>query len=101
MVNLRCRVTVEESLLLNSRKFGISRSLVIRPLPLTACFQYVTRWPLHCIFSCFSRPDGAMQSIATTTDDLENREISAAEIHGLYLKWAYGGWADAGAEAAF
>ena len=25
----------------------------------------------------------AMQSIATTTDDLENREISAAEIHGV------------------
>jgi hypothetical protein len=25
----------------------------------------------------------AMQSITTTTDDLENREISPAEIHGV------------------
>jgi hypothetical protein len=25
----------------------------------------------------------AMQSIATTIDDLENREINAAEIHGV------------------
>ena len=32
-----------------------------------------------------------MQNIATTTDDLENREINAAEIHGVYPKWAYGG----------
>jgi hypothetical protein len=35
----------------------------------------------------------AMQSIATTTDDLENREINAAEIHGVHPKWAYGGGA--------
>jgi hypothetical protein len=27
----------------------------------------------------------ARQSIATTTDDLENREINAAEIHGVTL----------------
>ena len=27
----------------------------------------------------------AMQSIATTTDDLGNREINAAEIHGVHL----------------
>ena len=43
----------------------------------------------------------ATPSIATTTDDLENREISAAEIHGIYAKWAYGGGADPGAEGAF
>ena len=43
----------------------------------------------------------AMQSIATTTDDLENREISAAEIHGVNPKWAYGGGAHPGAEGAF
>jgi hypothetical protein len=43
----------------------------------------------------------AMQSIATTTDDLENREISASEIHGIYPKWAYGGGAGRGAEGAF
>ncbi len=30
----------------------------------------------------------AMQSIATTTDDLKNREINAAEIHGVHPKWA-------------
>jgi hypothetical protein len=41
-----------------------------------------------------------MQTIATTTDDLENREISAAEIHGVYPKWAYGGGAGRGAEEA-
>jgi len=29
------------TLLFDSRKFGTSRSLVIRPLPLTVCFQYV------------------------------------------------------------
>jgi hypothetical protein len=32
----------------------------------------------------------AMQSIATTTDDLENREINAAKIYGVHAKWAYG-----------
>jgi hypothetical protein len=32
----------------------------------------------------------AMQNIATTTDDLENREIDAAEIHRVHPKWAYG-----------
>jgi hypothetical protein len=42
-----------------------------------------------------------MQSIATTTDDLENREIIAAEIHGVYLKRAHGGGAGPGAEGAF
>ena len=41
-----------------------------------------------------------MQSIATTTDDLENREINAAEIHGVHAKWAYGGDAGPGAEGA-
>jgi len=38
-----------------------------------------------------------MQSIATTTDDLENREIGAAEIHGVYAIWAYGGGTRGGA----
>jgi hypothetical protein len=42
-----------------------------------------------------------MQSIATTTDDLQDRQISAAEIHGVYAKWAYGGGAGRGAEEAF
>jgi hypothetical protein len=41
-----------------------------------------------------------MQSIATTTDDFENREINAAEIHGVHPKWAYGGGAGPGAEGA-
>ena len=39
----------------------------------------------------------AMQSIATTTDDLENREIRAAEIHGIHPDWAYGGGTRGGA----
>jgi len=43
----------------------------------------------------------AMQIIATITDDLENREINAAEIHGVHPKRAYGGGAGPGAEGAF
>ena len=43
----------------------------------------------------------AMQSIATTTDDPENREINAAEIHGVHPKWAYGDGACREAEGAF
>ena len=50
----------------------------------------------------------AMQSIASTetwakhtTDDLEDREISAAGIHGFYPKRAYEGGAGRGAEGAF
>jgi hypothetical protein len=39
-----------------------------------------------------------MQSIATTTDDLENRELNAAEISGVHTKWAYGGGAGPRAE---
>jgi hypothetical protein len=50
----------------------------------------------------------AMQRIATTetwakhtTDDLEDREISAAGIHGFYPKWAHESGAGRGAEEAF
>ena len=42
----------------------------------------------------------AMQSIATTTDDLENRKINAAEIHRVDAEWAYGGNSGPGAEGA-
>ena len=42
-----------------------------------------------------------MHSITTITDDLENREINAAEIHGVHPKWAYGGSAGSGTEGAF
>ena len=42
----------------------------------------------------------AMQSIVTTTDDLENREIDAAEIHRVHAKRTYGGGAGPGAEGA-
>jgi hypothetical protein len=41
-----------------------------------------------------------MQSIATTTDDLQNREIDASEIHGVYPQWAYGVGARSGAKGA-
>ena len=37
----------------------------------------------------------------TTSDDLENREISAAEIHRIYPKWAYGSGGGRGTEEAF
>src|SRR6266404_2670928 len=37
------------SVLFDSRKFGTSRSLVIRRLPLTACFQYIA-CGLHLAF---------------------------------------------------
>ena len=50
----------------------------------------------------------AMQRIATTetwakhtADDLEDREINAAGIHGFYPKRAYEGGAGRGAEGAF
>ena len=43
----------------------------------------------------------AMQNIATTTDDLENRAINPAAIHRVHPKWAYGGGAGSGAEEAF
>jgi hypothetical protein len=34
-------------------------------------------------------------------DDPKNREIRAAEIYGIYPKWAYGGGAGRRAEGAF
>jgi hypothetical protein len=55
-------------------------------------------WPLDCTFLTSV---AGMAEYLTTTDDLENREISAAEIHGIYPKWAYGGGAGCGAEEAF
>jgi hypothetical protein len=56
-------------------------------------------WPLDCNVPSRQWPE--WQSILTTTDDFENREISAAEIHGIYPKWAYGGGAGRGVEEAF
>jgi len=49
-----------------------------------------------------------MQRIGTTatcarqniSDDVQDREISAAEIHGLFRKWSYGGGACRGIEGA-
>jgi hypothetical protein len=55
-------------------------------------------WPLDCNFITSV---AGMAEYLTTTDDLENREISTAEIHGIYPKWAYGGGAGRGAEEAF
>jgi hypothetical protein len=43
----------------------------------------------------------AVQNIVTTSDDLENREINEAKIHGVHPKWTYGGEARSGAEGAF
>ncbi len=43
----------------------------------------------------------ALHFHATTTDDLQDREISAAEIHGVHAKWADGGGASRGADGAF
>jgi hypothetical protein len=42
-----------------------------------------------------------MESVATTTDNLENRKISAAEIDGVYTQWAYEGGTSRGPEGAF
>jgi hypothetical protein len=44
---------------------------------------------------------GSKAQRLTTTDDLENREISAPKTHGIYPKWAYGGGGGRGAEEAF
>jgi hypothetical protein len=66
-------------------------------MPLDSCFQDVAcglwiAFPLTSV--------AGMAEHLTTTDDLENREISAAEIHGIYPKWAYGGGAGRGTEEA-
>src|ERR1700730_16534913 len=37
-------------------------------------FSVACKWPLDCFLTCVSGRMAAMQSIATTTDDLENRE---------------------------
>jgi hypothetical protein len=41
--------------------------------------------------------DEDMPNKRTTTDDLENRQISAAKIHGVHPERAYGGGTDRGA----
>jgi hypothetical protein len=84
----------------NSRTFGTSRSLVIRRLPLTACFQDLASGEYIALPTYVSAP-GWQLCRATGTDDPEDREISAAEIYGVYLKRAYGGRGGRGAEAAF
>jgi hypothetical protein len=81
----------------SSRKFGTSRSLVIWPPPLAACFQDVA-----CGI-CFALPlisVGGVGGNAMTTYDIENREIGATEIHDFYAKRAYGGRRGRGAEEA-
>jgi hypothetical protein len=70
------------------------------PVPLASCFQCVT-YGLWIAFPYVSGRNGGEAEYLTTIDDLENREISAAEIHGIYPKWAYGGGAGRGAEQAF
>jgi hypothetical protein len=55
--------------------------------------------PLH--FHLRQAGIAAMQNIATTSDDLENREINEAEIYGVQPKWTYGGGARSGTEEAF
>jgi hypothetical protein len=69
-------------------------------MPLAACFQIVA-CGLWIAFPYVSGRNGGKAEHLTTTDDLENREISAAEIHGIYPKWAYGGGAGRGAKEAF
>jgi hypothetical protein len=59
-------------------------------------------WPLDCTSTYVSGRNGSGKAEhLTTTDDLENREIGAAEIHRIYPKRAYGGGAGRGAEEAF
>jgi hypothetical protein len=41
-------------------------------------FSIACIWRMDCISTCVNGGKGPMQSIATITDDLENREISAA-----------------------
>jgi hypothetical protein len=71
-------------------------------MPLVSCFEYVAcgLWialPLTSVAGMAAeRPEHL-----TTTDDLENREIGAAEIHRICPKWAYGGGAGRRAEEAF
>ena len=44
--------------------------------------------------------DGSNAEHRDDKDDLENRQINAPEIHGVYLKWAFGGGAGHGADGA-
>ena len=59
-------------------------------------FSMYCIWSLHCMPTYASDVMAAMQSIATTEtwakqhyDDLEDREISKAGVHGVYLNRAH------------
>ena len=58
------------------RNFPKSRHPIGAP---RALFSIICMWPSYCNSVCISGWMEAMQSIATTTDDLENREISARQ----------------------
>jgi len=89
-----------KSLFFNSRKSGTYRSFVILQLCLIPCFQCVACGLRIALPLAPVTVMAAMQRIATTenrakhtTDDLEDREISAAGIHGFTLSGRYGGGA--------
>jgi hypothetical protein len=67
-------------------------------MPLTPCFQCVAcgLWIAVTQISA-----GGMAEHYDDNHDLENREIIAADTHGIYPKWAYGGGAGHGVEEAF
>src|SRR5258708_38501097 len=67
---------------------------------LTACFQYVACGLYIALPYASLAGMAAMQSIATTTDGLQDREISAAEVHGVYAKWTHGGRTGRGTKGA-
>ena len=80
---------------------------MLRPC-LIPCFQCVACGLRIALPLAPATAMAAMQRIATTetwakhtTDDLEDREISAAGIHGFYPKREYEGGAGRGAEGAF
>jgi hypothetical protein len=64
-------------------------------------FSIACKWPPDCLSTVAVAGKGVKAEHREITDDVENREISAAKIHGFYLKWPYGCGADHGVEDAF
>src|SRR5438477_7539087 len=62
-------------------------------------FSMPCMWPPCCTSTYVSGRNGG--NLLRATDDLQDREISAAEIRSFQPKWEYGGGARRGTEGAF
>ena len=89
------------STLFSSREFGTCRNPVIQLMVPGACFQYVACGLCIAPELVSLAEDGGNAEHRDDNHDLEDREVTAAEIHGVYREWAYGCGADPGAGGAF